>query len=96
MIWVEALLSIFPGSIAPNPRAVVGHLASQPPPPGETFYVGIRAVPPGCCVTVSSRGADIRPYWSLEPGPLLRLRSDAEYAEALAAKSCPGARSFPP
>ncbi|MBE3134265.1 MAG: hypothetical protein IMZ55_12380 [Acidobacteria bacterium] len=82
---VEALLAIFPGPIAPNPRAVVGHLAGEPPPPGETFYAGVRAVPPGCRLIVSSQGFDIRPYWSLEPGSLLRLRSDAEYAEALRA-----------
>ena len=77
---VESLL----GARAPdwNPRAIVAHLHGQAPPPGETFYSTIHALEPGELLTVGRTGLRTGRYWSLEPGPALKLGSDDSYAEA--------------
>ena len=42
----------------------------------------IYRLPPAHTLTVTPAGMQVRRYWSLEPGPELRLPSDAAYAEA--------------
>jgi asparagine synthase (glutamine-hydrolysing) len=67
-----------------NLRSAIGFLTGrQQPPTGETFYHGIQAVPPGHVLVVTTNGSECRRYWRLQPQRLLRLSSDAEYAEAL-------------
>lgn len=48
----------------------------------STFFSGVLRLPPAHCLTVDSHGSVIRRYWTLKMGPLLRLGSDEEYAEA--------------
>ena len=80
---VEALLSSASGRNRRNEAALVAHLHGQAPPPGETFYRGIQAVRPGGLLIATPDRIAKRSYWSLRPGPTLRLTADGEYAEAL-------------
>ncbi|HEU5373513.1 MAG TPA: asparagine synthase-related protein [Gaiellaceae bacterium] len=48
----------------------------------STFFAGVDRLPPGHAIVVSQRGARCWRYWAPEPGPVLRLPTDAEYAEA--------------
>ena len=48
----------------------------------STFYRGIYRLPPAHSLTVAAKGAQLRAYWSLDPGRELLLGSDDEYAEA--------------
>jgi asparagine synthase (glutamine-hydrolysing) len=50
--------------------------------PAATAYEGILRLPAAHTLTVNSRGAVLRRYWSLDPGRELRLGSDGDYAEA--------------
>jgi asparagine synthase (glutamine-hydrolysing) len=50
--------------------------------PEVTFYRDIRRLPPGCSLTVGDGKCRTSPYWSPDPKREIRLRSDAEYAEA--------------
>lgn len=47
----------------------------------STFFEQVLRLPPAHVLLVDQRGLTVRPYWSLTPGPLLRLSSDAEYAD---------------
>lgn len=51
--------------------------------PASTFYRDILRLPPAHCVTVTSEGVRLRPYWQLDASRDLRMRSEEEYAEAL-------------
>lgn len=59
--------------------------AGQPIPKGHTFRQEIRRVPTGHIVTIDGKGARLHRYWRPEERPMLRLRRDEEYAEALLA-----------
>ena len=48
----------------------------------STFFEGVYRLPPAHTLTVTDEGVREASYWSLEPGPELRLPSDAAYAEA--------------
>lgn len=48
----------------------------------STFFEEVSRLPPAHCLTVDSRGINLRRYWTLEPGPELKLGSDEEYAKA--------------
>ncbi|MEE8309357.1 MAG: asparagine synthase-related protein, partial [Hyphomicrobium sp.] len=48
----------------------------------STFFSDVYRLPPAHTLTVSSKGVRVQRYWSLEPGPELRLSSDEAYAEA--------------
>ncbi len=48
----------------------------------STPYAAVRRLPPAHLLVADERGARVRRYWTLEPGPSLRLPSDAAYAEA--------------
>jgi asparagine synthase (glutamine-hydrolysing) len=50
-----------------------------------TFYTAIRRLPPAHSLTVSSAGLVMNRYWSFQPPPILRLKSDADYEDALRA-----------
>jgi asparagine synthase (glutamine-hydrolysing) len=66
-----------------NERSVVRFLHGKAPLDGQTFYEGVGAVEAGSVLSVSRDRIDATRYWSVGPRPGLRLRSDAEYAEAL-------------
>lgn len=99
-LWIsdklEDLLSALGGPPRPNLRAVVSYLGLSVPPPGETFYEEIRAVPPGHFLLARAGKVTLHPYWRLEPQPPLRLRSDAEYAAAYIAVMCQVMREYRP
>ncbi len=80
---VEPLLDRLPGPVTMNLRSVVGMLHGEAPLAGETFYEDIHAVEWGGLLTITPENIDTMLYWKLERQPLLRLSSDAEYAEAL-------------
>jgi asparagine synthase (glutamine-hydrolysing) len=48
----------------------------------STFFNDVYRLPPAHTLTVGPQGFSQRRYWSLEPGPELRLKSDDAYAEA--------------
>lgn len=80
---VDALLAVLRTRPRLNTRSAVAHIHRLAPLPGESFYEGIHAVPPGAMLIVSRHAGRVETYWRVERAPLLRLRSDAEYAEAL-------------
>ena len=49
----------------------------------STFFEQVFRLPPAHCVSVSPDGLRLWRYWTLEPGPVLRLPSAEAYAEAL-------------
>lgn len=48
----------------------------------STFFEEVWRLPPAHALTVTRQGLRPRRYWTLEPGPELRLSSDEAYAEA--------------
>ena len=48
----------------------------------STFFEEVYRLPPAHALTVTPEGVRLRRYWTLEPGPELRLPSDEAYAEA--------------
>jgi asparagine synthase (glutamine-hydrolysing) len=48
----------------------------------STFYEQLFRLPPAHCLRVSPDGLRLWRYWTLEPGPELRLPSEEAYAEA--------------
>lgn len=50
---------------------------------GSTYYRAIRRLRPGHILTVTPEGVEESRYWELDVTRTLRLRSDAEYAEAV-------------
>jgi asparagine synthase (glutamine-hydrolysing) len=48
----------------------------------STFYQDLQRLPPGHCLSLSPTGVRVWPHYTLQPQPLLKLRSDAEYIEA--------------
>jgi asparagine synthase (glutamine-hydrolysing) len=59
----------------------------------STFFEGVFRLPPAHAVTVTPEGISMRRYWTLEPGPELRLPSNEAYAEALRAVFTEAVRS---
>ena len=57
--------------------------ARQHFPQGKTFHKEIHCVPPGHILIADEKGTRLHRYWRPEQLPLLRLRSDEDYAEAL-------------
>ncbi|MGD1149295.1 MAG: asparagine synthase-related protein [Thermoanaerobaculaceae bacterium] len=56
--------------------------AVEAPAAGATFFSEVRELPPGHTLVVGSDHAQLRAFWSPPDGPMLRLRSDREYADA--------------
>jgi len=85
-IWVsnriDHLLQQVPHLNRFNSRSLVGYLNARQPLAGETFYDGIQQVRPGHYLVISDQGLQTEPYWKLTPGPMLKLSSDQEYADA--------------
>ncbi|WP_323039920.1 asparagine synthase-related protein [Gemmobacter sp.] len=48
----------------------------------STFFEAVFRLPPAHCLTVDASGLRLREYWRMTPPEPLRLKSDAEYAEA--------------
>ncbi|HEY5720968.1 MAG TPA: asparagine synthase-related protein [Allosphingosinicella sp.] len=71
--------------VAPNPRMAADFLALMPDNGSETFFEGIEKLIPGHIAIVTRDGIETRRYWH-PPATLLRLKSGAEYEEALREK----------
>lgn len=65
-----------------NELAVVDHLLPTYEDKVITLYEGVLRLPAGHCMTVGQRGINLRRYYEADLGKELRLRTDAEYAEA--------------
>ncbi|TNC46862.1 hypothetical protein FHG66_17880 [Rubellimicrobium rubrum] len=48
----------------------------------STFFQHVRRLPPAHWLVADARGLTVRRYWSLVPGPEMRLGSDQAYADA--------------
>jgi asparagine synthase (glutamine-hydrolysing) len=48
----------------------------------ETFFVGIKKLPPGHTMELQGSEAEIRQYWDLNDSPATELRSEQEYVDA--------------
>ena len=79
---IELLLGALPSQRKLNPRSIIAQICGIPPLSGETFYEDIKAVEPGGSLAVWCGRTRVDRYWHIEPQPLLRLGSDAEYADA--------------
>src|SRR6185295_8389950 len=66
-----------------NETSIARQICGGVPDPGETFYREVHAVEAGTMWIVGPDRLARRVYWRPEAVPPLRLRSDAEYAEAL-------------
>lgn len=66
--------------------AFAGHFANVAHDSEATLYRDVRRICNAHALTVSSEGVRTWPYLSTEPPAVLRLRSDAEYAEAFRAQ----------
>jgi asparagine synthase (glutamine-hydrolysing) len=78
----KGLHALDPVPVAPNQRMAADFLALMPDNGSETFFEGIEKLPPGHLAVVTRTGIDTRRYWH-PPSNLLRLKSGAEYEEAL-------------
>ncbi len=68
-----------------NPAAIYDFLAANlSDHTEETFFAGVRALPPAHTLTLDLAGAATqrRRYWQLDPARQIRLPSDAAYADA--------------
>lgn len=82
----ESLLDALPSPLSPNLRSIRAHLHGRPPAPGETFYEGISVLRPGEALVATTDRVDLRLYWQIEPGPLLRLEDEEAYAATVWAR----------
>ncbi len=79
---VKALLSLAWPSAAINENRIADYLALIDDDREQTFYQNIYRLPAAHTLAVNARSRLLRRFWLPEPGPLLRLKSDLEYAEA--------------
>jgi asparagine synthase (glutamine-hydrolysing) len=66
-------------------RAVVDYLAELPEDEARTVFAAVRRLPPACSLRVTPGSQRLDEYFDVAAVPPLRLRNDAEYAEALTA-----------
>ena len=71
--------------VAPNKAMAADFLALMPESGSETFFEGIEKLVPGHIAIVTRGGVETRRYWR-PPGALIRLKSPADYEEALREK----------
>ena len=71
--------------VAPNKAMAADFLALMPDNGSETFFEGIEKLVPGHLAIVTRNGIETRRYWH-PPGALIRLKSAADYEEALREK----------
>lgn len=71
--------------VAPNKAMAADFLALMPESGSETFFEGIEKLVPGHIAIVTRSGIETRRYWH-PPAGLVRLKSAAEYEEALREK----------
>ena len=67
---------------APGLEAAAAFLARQPERRDESFFAGVKKVPPGHVVKVGRAGATSRRYWNPR-SDVLRLPRDEDYVEAV-------------
>ncbi len=65
-----------------NERRLAAYLWPAFDDRAATFYEGVLRLPPGHCLSVTADGVRQWAYWTLTPGPELRLSSDDEYVAA--------------
>jgi asparagine synthetase B (glutamine-hydrolysing) len=78
---LDALLRSGARTPEPNAAAIAADLLGRPHPPGETFYSGIRRLPPGHILTLDSGGVRVERYW--QPVRDEPPMADGEAAERL-------------
>ena len=79
---IQSILKQHPSTAQPNHRSMVAHINGLAPARGETFYEGIHSLNAGEILTWRAGQIEKRQYWQLNSRPLLRLKSDDEYAAA--------------
>lgn len=52
---------------------------------GQTFFRGVRSVPPAHTVVATRTGLRVRQYWDFNPGQTIHLGSDQDYVDAFRA-----------
>jgi asparagine synthase (glutamine-hydrolysing) len=80
----KALMALGVIDRAINEAHLADYMTSMPADPGSTFFRGVRTLEPGQALVCDMSGVRVWTHWRLDAVPLLRLASEAEYAEALA------------
>jgi asparagine synthase (glutamine-hydrolysing) len=78
---IKAILSLSAVPRHLNEERLADHIEGSFEDRTITFYRDILRLPPAHSITVSRDGIQVRPYWALDPGRELQLRSNDEYAE---------------
>ncbi len=76
---ISQILSIVKAE--PDPVSIALFLDSRSAPPERTFLEGIKKLPGGCQMTVSTAGPKVEIYWNPDPSDVLALKDDREYEE---------------
>jgi len=82
--FADQIASILTGCCQPvelNDAAIIRHLYTTLPEPGQTFYKHISQLKPGEILLVSENEVDSKCYWQMRPRPALKLVSRAEYTK---------------
>ncbi len=82
---VKAILADPDVAVTLSPALIDRFLTYKYLPGTETLWQNIHKLPPGSCMTVIGRKAEIRPYWDLtfEPSNLSLPKAEAELANLL-------------
>ncbi|MBI4526962.1 MAG: hypothetical protein HY695_24460 [Deltaproteobacteria bacterium] len=80
---IKALLPFLDSLRTLDRLSIAAHVCRKPISLDATYYEGVRAVEPGTMLVADHLGLRLVSYWRLEPQPLLKLKSDDAYAEAL-------------
>lgn len=80
--FLRGLLDFDGGAPALNEEWLASLLVSWPRSAVETPYAGVYRLPPGHTLTAADGRVQVRPYWSLDDVPDVRLGSDEAYVEA--------------
>ncbi len=79
----DVLLAIPGVSADLDERAVIDYLTELPEEESRTLFSAVRRLPPACSLRFSAGEAKLHEYFDVAAVAPLRLRNDAEYAEAL-------------
>ena len=80
---IKALLTLPAIPATLNETKVAQYFVPETDDGASTFYAGIHRLPAAHCLTIAGHGVHVRRYWFLDPRREIRLRNNAEYAEAL-------------
>ncbi len=80
--FLPALLALLPEAPGPDEEAIAAYLRWPTAIDDRTFFAGVRAVEPGCAVTVDAGGPRVTRWWRPEEAPAIRYPARADYAAA--------------